>query len=122
MRIITGLVLIGLMSGCAVVDIYKVDETAALSYEVVTVGSDPHSYAHPEDAVVRHLDLELKVDFEKKELAGKAELTIENLTGTKRLYLDTRGLTIESVSRDGGGETTSWFVHKEEKGQAGASE
>lgn len=27
---------------------------------------DPHTFAHPDEAVIKHLDLDLQVDFEKK--------------------------------------------------------
>ncbi|HET6267797.1 MAG TPA: M1 family aminopeptidase/hydrolase, partial [Acidobacteriota bacterium] len=60
--------------------------------------SDPHTFARPEEAVVRHLDLDLLVDFDKKVLAGKAALTIENKSGGTKLYLDDNGLVIDRVT------------------------
>ena len=38
---------------------------------------DAHSFAKPEEAVVRHLSLNLNVDFDNKQLSGEATLTIE---------------------------------------------
>jgi leukotriene A-4 hydrolase/aminopeptidase len=61
---------------------------------------DPHSFASPTDVVVKHLDLDLTVDFTKKQLAGKATLQIDNKTKAKELRLDTRDLTIEKVTLD----------------------
>ncbi len=59
---------------------------------------DPHSFARPEEVVVRHLDLDLAVDFDRKVLEGTAALTIENRSGARTLHLDTRDLTIEKVT------------------------
>ncbi|MFM7014829.1 MAG: M1 family metallopeptidase [Bacteroidota bacterium] len=62
---------------------------------------DFHSYAKPEEAVVKHLNLDLSVDFEKKQLAGYAELSIETNGKASELHLDARDLTIDSVWTDG---------------------
>ena len=61
---------------------------------------DVHSFAKPDEVVVKHLDLDLTVNFEKKELSGKAALQIENKTGATKLYLDTRDLNISKVTLD----------------------
>jgi leukotriene-A4 hydrolase len=61
---------------------------------------DIHSFAHPDEAVVKHLDLDLTVDFAKKILSGKAILTIENKTATDALYLDSRDLHIKNIFLD----------------------
>ncbi len=73
-----------------------------------TPGSDPHSYAQPEEALITHLDLRLTIDFDTKTLAGSAELHIDNLRKTTRLLLDTRDLTIRSISLDEAKIPTSW--------------
>ncbi len=52
---------------------------------------DVHSYANPEQAVVSHLDLSLRVDFERKVLNGSV---IHSVTGKGPLVLDTKDLTI----------------------------
>jgi leukotriene A-4 hydrolase/aminopeptidase len=59
---------------------------------------DIHSYANAQDVRVQHLDLDLNVDFEKRELSGSATWTFDNLTGTDHLMLDTRNLVIERVT------------------------
>ena len=61
---------------------------------------DVHSYAKPDEAVIKHLDLYLKVDFDKKQLIGNAILTIDNITKGNSLHLDTRDLTITSITLD----------------------
>lgn len=64
--------------------------------------ADLHSYANGDEVAVRHVALDLTVDFEARRLRGSATLEIENLTGAHELVLDTRGLTVGSVTRDGG--------------------
>ena len=58
---------------------------------------DPHSFSRPDEVVVRHLSLDLDVDFETHQLHGTATLTIENLTGADALWLDTRNLGVSGV-------------------------
>src|SRR5688572_10382934 len=65
---------------------------------------DIHSFARPEEAVVRHLVLDLDVDFERQRLSGSATLRIEPKNGAGQLVLDTNGLTIDRVTLDDGSE------------------
>ncbi len=67
---------------------------------------DVHSFARPEKAAVKHLSLNLAVDFERKQLTGSAALTIEN-RGARELVLDTNGLSIARVALDSGGDVPS---------------
>jgi len=62
------------------------------------VEKDIHSFANTSDVVVTHLDLDIVVDFDKKQIAGKVGLRIKNKTGTRHLYLDTRDLDIQRVT------------------------
>jgi leukotriene A-4 hydrolase/aminopeptidase len=64
------------------------------------IEKDPHSFASPADVVVRHLNLDVNVDFDKKQIAGKATLQIDNKTKAKELRLDTGDLTIQKVTLD----------------------
>jgi len=66
-----------------------------------SMNPDIHSYARPQDAVMKHLSLDLSVDFETKTISGTATIDIENKTGTDSLYLDCRDLNIQSVQIDG---------------------
>jgi aminopeptidase N len=63
---------------------------------------DPHSFARPWEVSIRHLTLDLEVDFEARRLAGTAALDLEHHGDTSEVVLDTWGLEIEEV-RDGGG-------------------
>lgn len=72
---------------------------------IVMNDKDIHSFAEPENAVVKHIDLDLNVNFENKTISGTAILSIENKTGTSQLYLDTRDLTIKGITLDDGEKT-----------------
>jgi leukotriene-A4 hydrolase len=75
--------------------------TAAQPDSLATSAPDSvvnHSFARPNEAAVKHLDLDLKVDFQNKVISGKARLFFQNKTNTDKLYLDTRGLVIKRVT------------------------
>ena len=57
---------------------------------------DVHSFSCPEQARVRHLDLDLRIDFDRKILEGSVDVQFDLLSGDE-LVLDTRGLKIHSV-------------------------
>lgn len=73
--------------------------------------ADAHSYANASEVAVRHLDLDLKVDFEKKELAGSVTLKLARLRPTDTLVLDSRDLSIDKAeaSKDGRTWTSTTF-------------
>lgn len=60
--------------------------------------ADSHSFSRPSEALVKHLDLNLQVDFDNKVLTGKASWTIDNLSDADSIVFDTRGLEIKRVS------------------------
>jgi leukotriene A-4 hydrolase/aminopeptidase len=64
---------------------------------------DESSYAQPDQVRITDLALDLKLDFDKKEIAGSATYTL-NWTdkAARSLVLDTRDLTIEQVAADDG--------------------
>jgi aminopeptidase N len=66
--------------------------------------NDIHSFARPDEAVVRHLALDLAVDFDRKHLTGSATLQIETNGDARELVLDTHGLTIDRVTLGDGSE------------------
>ncbi len=67
---------------------------------------DVHSFAKPDEAVIKHIDLTLRVNFQKKELEGKAILTIHNIAKGNSIHLDTRDLNIASITLDNNTPTT----------------
>ncbi len=74
------------------------DEDLALSKEVVDLGHDYFSFANSDQFVTRHLELDLTVDFELKELRGQATLNMHRLDpAATEIILDTRDLHIEGI-------------------------
>lgn len=63
---------------------------------------DPHSHSRPDEVRVRHLSLELDVDFHSRRLTGRAVLDVERAPGATELVLDTWGLEIGGVRLDDG--------------------
>ena len=59
---------------------------------------DYHSYAQPENAVVKHLSLNLNADFEKNILSGFANWNIETANNATEIIFDTHDLTIEKIT------------------------
>ncbi len=76
---------------------------------------DPHSFAHADEVVMTHLDWEATVDFDKKQINGKAGVTIKNKTGADKLYLDTRDLAIERVTLGEDEAETAFSLGEAEK-------
>src|SRR4051812_23366024 len=69
-----------------------------MAFPVVAFAADPHSYAQPDAVRVTHLDLDLTLDFGKRELAGNATLKLDwKDAKAQDLVLDTRDLKIGSV-------------------------
>ena len=65
---------------------------------VAAQAADPHSYAQPQDVLVKHIDLNLAVDFPHRQLDGTATLTLDwKNPGTHDLVLDTENLAIASI-------------------------
>ncbi|OZB04526.1 MAG: aminopeptidase [Idiomarina sp. 34-48-12] len=56
---------------------------------------DVHSYARLNQVSTPHLDLNLTVDFEARQMKGHATYTLARHDETNQLYLDTSDLTIE---------------------------
>ncbi|MGK0365640.1 MAG: leukotriene-A4 hydrolase, partial [Saprospiraceae bacterium] len=58
---------------------------------------DYHSYSQPQSAKTKHLDLNLNIDFEKKQLEGYARWDIEN-NQANQIIFDARDLQIKKVT------------------------
>jgi len=77
--------------------------------------ADPHSFSKPSDALVKHLDLNIQVDFKKKVLSGKASWTISNLSNADSIIFDTRGLQIKRVSLSDSTKDAEYALGPEDK-------
>jgi leukotriene-A4 hydrolase len=62
---------------------------------------DIYSASRPAEVRTTHLGLELDVDFTRREIRGTATHEIANFTGARKFIVDTRSLTIRSVTVDG---------------------
>jgi aminopeptidase N len=73
--------------------------TVALTVASISAAAaDPHSFAEPGKFLVRHVDLDLAVDFNARRLEGTAELTVEQVDpAASELVLDSSGLEIRTV-------------------------
>ena len=61
--------------------------------------ADQFTYANYQDVVVKHADLDLDVNFNRKVLDGAVTLAFERITpGTQSLTLDTKDLLIKAVA------------------------
>ncbi|MFA5831850.1 MAG: M1 family metallopeptidase [Bacteroidota bacterium] len=77
--------------------------------------NDIHSYANSEEVIIKHLGLDLSVNFEAKTLSGKAAITLRHKKKTDVLVLDTRGLTIEKVTLNEKEIPAKFSLGKEDK-------
>ncbi|MHB8569430.1 MAG: gluzincin family metallopeptidase, partial [Metallibacterium sp.] len=70
----------------------------ALPYSVAEAAQDPYSYAEPDRVRVRHVDLDLALDFPARAIAGTVTLELDwRDAQALTLNLDTRDLAIERV-------------------------
>ena len=59
---------------------------------------DDHSFAQPNKAVAKHLDLDIKVDFDTQTISGKASWTIDNISKGNEIIFDENTLNITKVT------------------------
>ncbi len=62
---------------------------------------DAHSFSNTDSVRIRHMDLNLNLDFEQHTLSGVVTLKIDNLKKARTLVLDTRDLEIFKVEAQG---------------------
>ena len=78
-------------------------ETVEEPAEARPFPQDPHSYGRPNEVAVRHLDLDLTVDFDARRLTGRATLGLDRRSEeAERLVLDTWKLDVTKVTRGDG--------------------
>ncbi|MCX6402256.1 MAG: M1 family metallopeptidase [Propionibacteriales bacterium] len=67
--------------------------------------TDPHSHSRPNEVVVRHIALDLDVDFVTRLLTGTATFDLEHRTpGATQLVLDTWQLSVDRVTGSDGAD------------------
>ncbi|KIA98911.1 aminopeptidase [Flavobacterium sp. JRM] len=81
--------------------------------EKVAVVTDEHSYSKPELAVVKHLDLDIKVDFETQSITGKASWKIDNVSKGNEIIFDENTLNITKVTLGNDEKETKFKLGKE---------
>jgi len=59
---------------------------------------DSHSFSNPAEAVVKHLGLDIKVDFDTQTISGKASWTIDNTSKGNEIIFDENTLNITKVT------------------------
>jgi leukotriene-A4 hydrolase len=78
-----------------------------LADDAVPTRRDEHSFSNPDEVRLRRLELDLTVDFDRKELSGTATLDLLKSPGSRLdapLVLDLKGPIIDEVWADPGNE------------------
>lgn len=70
--------------------------------------ADTHTFSNPEAARAKHLDLDIKVDFNTQTISGKASWTIDNVSKGNEIIFDENTLNISKVTL-GENETQTEF-------------
>ena len=82
--------------------------TSAGQPEAPTYIMDPHSAARPDEAVITHLDLDIKVDMQEHRISGTASYDLAPGHGPE-VRFDTEELEIRGVT-DGSGNTLKFSL------------
>lgn len=93
----------------------KSDSDARKRSQVVDPGQskDVHSYAEWDKFRVRHVDLDLEILFDRREIKGTATLSVDQLDERAgSLVLDTRDLTIHAIEGSQDGRGFSALAHE----------
>lgn len=93
---------VALAAGCAkepvAPTVEPVAEKPAAAVNTVSRSHDESSYAEPDKVAISDLALDLKVDFDARQIGGTATYTLEwKDKAARQLLLDTRELSIEKV-------------------------
>lgn len=74
---------------------------------------DAHSFSNPNQAFAKHLDLDIKVDFDTQTILGKASWTIENTSKGNEIIFDENTLNITKVTLGDAEKETKFELGKE---------
>lgn len=86
-KLVAGIYFCFLLAGCKD---GKVEDSKILK--------DSHSYSMPGEAIVKHLELQLEVDFNNRRLTGQASWIIANPGSADSIILDTRQMEITRIT------------------------
>lgn len=84
------------------------NQTKTTSDTTATAAKDLHTQSNADQVQVKHLNLDIRVDFASRVISGKAGWDIANANGKDSLLLDTDDLKIDSITVDG--RTTTYRV------------
>ena len=74
---------------------------------------DAHSFSNPNEAVVKNLDLDIKVDFNTQTISGKASWAIENTSKGNQIIFDENTLIVTKVTLGDVEKETKFSLGKE---------
>ncbi len=97
-NIALGLLVVVFLSACHFKKKASGDATKTMDTMIV---KDVHTLSNADSVQMQHLELNIKVDMDKKQISGCAVWTINNQKNARQLVLDTYDLTIDSVTVDG---------------------
>ncbi|MEN2399633.1 leukotriene A4 hydrolase C-terminal domain-containing protein [Flavobacterium sp. MC2016-06] len=73
-------------------------ETTTEAAKETSAVKDEHTFSKADLAVVKHLDLDIKVDFNTQTISGKASWQIDNISKGNEIIFDENTLTITKVT------------------------
>ncbi|EJL66201.1 hydrolase/aminopeptidase [Flavobacterium sp. CF136] len=76
----------------------KKENTTKEADKGTAIIKDEHTFSKPDLAVVKHLDLDIKVDFETQTISGKASWQIDNISKGNEIIFDENTLNITKVT------------------------
>lgn len=88
-------------------------ETTNVSTAKSTSTKDTHTFSKPEEAVVKHLDLDIAVDFDTQTISGKASWLIDNRSKGNEIIFDQNTLDIQKVTLGDDEKETSFALGDE---------
>jgi leukotriene-A4 hydrolase len=77
------------------------------------VVKDSHSFSNPAEAVAKHLDLDVKVDFDTQTISGKASWQIDNISKGNEIIFDENTLNITKITLGDDEKETKFELGKE---------
>ncbi|MFN8397157.1 MAG: M1 family metallopeptidase [Bacteroidia bacterium] len=96
--LLAAIALVAGLTACDKDNVKKSNPNESMDAANIFNSLDPHSYARPSEAMAKHLDLDIEVDFEAKRIRGTATYTVDRKGGGNAIIFDTRNLDIIDVT------------------------